>query len=33
MGCVDTHQKRLVIEGYGNSSHVQNTMEKIGKNN
>ncbi len=33
MGCVHTHQKIHVVERYGNSSHVQNIMEKTGEDN
>jgi len=33
MGCVHTHRRILVIEGWGNSSWVQSAMEKIGEDN
>ncbi len=33
MGCVDTHRRMHVIEGWGNPSHVRSVVEKIGEDN
>jgi hypothetical protein len=33
MGSVHMHQGIIAIEGWGNPSHVQNVIEKIGENN
>ncbi len=33
MGCVHMHKRIFVIEGYGNSNHVWNIMEKIREDN
>jgi hypothetical protein len=33
MGCVHTHNGKLVIERCGNSSYIQSIVEKIGEDN
>jgi len=33
MGCVHTHQKMFIIEGWGSPSHVRNVVQKIREDN